>query len=171
MLNILKSNKWLLWTLIVLGELALLLVVFWGGMEIGFRKASFGAHWEENYSRFFGEPRPGFFGGMMGRDNLPHAFGNAGTVLQISGNTLVMKGNDNVEKTVVINSATTISKQGQTISASDLRAGDPIVVIGDPNSSGQIVARFIRVFPENSASPMPASSGSNLPPASNPSIQ
>ena len=150
----LKDKKWLVWVLVGACELALLLLVFRVGEVIGVNRANFDTAWGENYSRFFGgTPRPE---GLLEEFNeLPPpvpAFGNTGTVLSVSGGRLVIQDNHLNEKTVTISSSTTIRLGAGTISASQIPDGAQIVIIGAPNQQGEIVARFIRIFPSGAAS-------------------
>ncbi|TSA44908.1 hypothetical protein D4R51_02855 [bacterium] len=151
--NVLKS-KWLRITLVILGALVVLLIIFRLGMFVGEKRADFRNHWGENYGKFFGEPRRGFFGELPG-GGPRNPFGNAGTVLSVENNIIVTKGSDNSEKIIVVASSTVIMEREQAISVSDVRPGELIVAIGSPNEDGQIEAKFIRVFPEPAANPGP----------------
>ena len=142
------KSKYLKYILLGILELILLLGVFRLGMVVGFRKANFSFGWGENYRQNFGEPPHGFPGGFMppnGKD-LIDAHGTGGTILKTDSNVLVIKGNDNVEKNILMTDKTIIRKQRDTISIVDLKTGDDIMVIGSPNNKGQIEAKFIRVF-------------------------
>ncbi len=149
----LKEKKWLVWILVAAGELTLLLLVFRVGEVIGVNRANFDAAWEQNYSRFFGAPHPDGF--LEEFNELPPpvpAFGNTGTVLSVAGGRLVIQDNHLNEKTVTISSSTTIRFGSGTITASQIPDGAQIVIIGAPNQQGEIVARFIRIFPNGAAS-------------------
>jgi RNase P/RNase MRP subunit p29 len=126
------------------------LAVFWLGAMVGMRKADFTLHWGDNYERNFGGfPRgslPPPLGQLPDPNNTLSAHGTSGEVLKIDGNTLVIKGENNTEKTVVVDNSTTITKQRQTINISGVKVDDSVVVIGSPNNQGQIQAKFIRVF-------------------------
>lgn len=152
-------KKWV-WTVAgILGGLIVLLVVFRIGMFVGEKQANFTERWGANYGRFFGEPRSGFFGEAQPGNGAPlHAFGNAGSVLSVASGSIVMETSDNVEKTVIVSSSTIIRDLASTVGIEDLRAGDPIVVIGDPGDNGAIDARLIRVFPSGSMPSFPGSS-------------
>lgn len=155
--NKIFQSKKLRVTLIAIGTLIILLVVFQVGMAVGFRKASFSYSWAENYHRNFAGPREGFLGNFMGRDFID-AHGVFGSIIKIDGSTLVIKGANNVEKTILLKDDTTIERLRETIKLSDLKVDDNIVVIGSPNDSGQIVAELIRVMPAS-----PPSSASTTP--------
>ena len=138
------------WFWIVVGgilEIILLLLVFRFGMVVGFQKANFNENWGRNYGRFFGEPRQGFFTPDNG--GIRSAFGNAGTVISVGSSTIVIKSNDNNEKTIAVTTSTVIRAGASTLSLGDIKVGDPLVAIGEPGQNGEIVAAFIRVFPSN----------------------
>ncbi len=150
--EIIKSNKFK-WAAGIVVGLVVLLLVFWLGVQVGERREDFRNEWGKNYGRFFGEPRQGLFGELPGGGPV-NPYGNAGVVLNLSGNTIVIKGNDNVERTIVVSSSTVIREQAGNLDLGGIKPGDLMVAIGAPNGNGQIEARFIRVFP-----PMPAPSG------------
>ena len=135
--------------LIGLGVLAILFAGFTAGQVVGWRRGDFSDRWAKNYERNFGRSRVGFLGGMMGRPGPGFMYGNGvvGPILKIDGNNLTVKDRDNTEKVVVITSQTTIVSPVGTIVKMDLKVSNNIVVIGFPNISGQVEAKFIRVLP------------------------
>lgn len=151
MLKQIFESKKIVGILAILVTLIVLLVVFRFGMVVGERKADFSGRWGENYGRFFGEPRPGFFPAPAEfRDNrLMSPHGNAGTVLKINGDTIVLKGKDNIERTILISTSTVIMDMNENIGLDKINTGDSLVVIGEPTKDGQIGARFVRVFHDN----------------------
>ncbi len=148
--NIIKS-RWFVGTISIVVGLILILMAFWFGMYVGERRAGFARGWGDNYGMIFGQPRMGFFP-EPGENPIPRGFGNGGVVLKVEGNTIAIKGNDNVEKTVVVSNLTSIREGASSISADKINPGDSVIIIGDPNNSGQIQARFIRVFPSVNSS-------------------
>ena len=56
-------------------------------------------------------------------------------------------GSDNIEKIINISSTTKIFERRNQINLTDLKVDQNIVTIGNPDSSGQINANFIRVMP------------------------
>ncbi len=132
----------------ILGGLIVLAVVFQAGMFAGFRRASFGHDWGNNYAMNFGLPNrgPQMMGGDFG--NLPNAHGAIGKIIKIELPTIiVLDEKDNTEKVVLINEKTEIRVARDVVTADGLKLDDHIVVIGSPNSSGQIEARLIRLLP------------------------
>jgi len=134
-----------------LGVLVILCLVFQAGMMTGFKRVSFGRDWDSNYERNFGSPHMG--PQMMGRffgdfGNLPNANGAIGKIIKVELPTIiVLDEKDNTEKVVLINDKTEIRKMRDTVTSADLKVDEHIVVIGTPNSSGQIEARLIRFLP------------------------
>ena len=138
-----------------LAGLAILLLVFSAGMMVGFKKANFSFLWGENYHRNFGGPQGGFMGDFRGGDFMD-AHGTVGQILKIDGNTLVIKGIDNVEKIVNVNAGSTMRRNREDVATSALKTGDIVIVIGQPNENGQIDAQFVRLMPPPGQMPVPA---------------
>lgn len=152
--NKIFRSKTLKIALLALGAFIVLLLVFQAGMAVGFRKANFSFRWAENYHQNFAGPRGGFFGDFRrdfeGKDFI-EAHGVFGSIIKIDDSTLVVKGANNIEKTVLLKDDTTIERLRETIKPSDLKVDDNVVVIGSPNDSGQIEAKLIRVMPASPA--------------------
>jgi hypothetical protein len=129
---------------------AILVLVFSMGMLVGQKRAEFSFRWAENYHRNFAGPSRGFFGNFpaMGFMN---SHGIFGPIISITGNTIIVKGEDTVEETAMISDKTTIINKDGAIKASDLKVGDSIVIIGSPNAQGQIDAKLIRLLPAETA--------------------
>ena len=143
-----KPFKWLL---IGLAEVVLILTAFLLGQTVGFYKARTSYQWGENYQRIFGGPRAGFFGPgpgplNMGGEMFLNAHGLAGQVIKIDGNTLVIKNDDNIERTALVATGTVITEDHQTLKLVNIKEGDNLMIIGSPDSSGQVNAKFIRIF-------------------------
>lgn len=132
-------------TLIVIGSLIVLLLVFRTGMYVGARKATFSYRWGENYHRMFGGPRHGFFQEFAGEDFAPGG-GTVGTIISIDTGSLIIKTPEGIEKTVTVNDQATIRRGRDTLKISDLTVDERIVVIGTPQDNGTVEAKFIRVF-------------------------
>jgi hypothetical protein len=135
--------------LIVFGGLIVALVIFWSGMIVGFRKASFSYQWGKNYSNLFMR-RPEHK--MQMRDFKGKGFMDAssavGLVIGVSPGTLIIKGDDGVEKSIIISDKTVIRKWQDTIALDNIKIDEKVVVFGIPSSTGQIEARFIRLMPK-----------------------
>ncbi len=126
--------------------LIVLVFVFGMGVYVGAKKAEFSFKWANEYHRNFGGPQGGFLGGMMSQE-FTEANGVFGQIIKIDNQSVTIKGRDNVEKVVLINSKTSIVYQRKNVDLSGLKIGDSAVVIGEPNNSGQIDAELIRVIP------------------------
>ncbi len=62
-----------------------------------------------------------------------------------------------MEKIILVKDDTEIRELRNALKIDDLKINDYVVVIGEPNDSGQIEAKFIRIMPA------PLTSGPNLP--------
>lgn len=142
-----KIFKAILWCL---AGLIVFLFIFKAGLMVGFKKANFSYRWGENYHRNFAGPRGGFFK-EFARDLNERDFigghGVFGQIMNIGSSTLAIRSRDNVEKIVLIKDNTVIERFRDAIKAADLKVNDYIIVIGEPNSAGQIEAEFIRLAP------------------------
>lgn len=134
--------------------LAVLVGTFSLGVFVGYHKARFSYAWGENYHNNFGGPRGGLFQDFSGKEFMD-AHGTYGQIVKVDSSTLVVNGRDNVEKIVVVNDDTSIMILRNAVKISDLKVGDSIVVIGEPNEQGQIEAKFIRFLPAVSNMPTP----------------
>lgn len=148
--NILKSKTFKT-VIITLGVLAVASFIFQAGQMAGFRKASFGRDWGSNYVMNFGSPHmgPQMMGERFGDlDILPNAGGAIGRIIKIElPMIVVLDEKDNTEKVVLIDDKTQIRMVRENITKDNLKIDEHIVVMGAPNSSGQIEARLIRILP------------------------
>lgn len=139
------------------------LILFNLGMFVGYHKADFSYRWSENYHRNFAGPRQGFMAEMEGRDFID-SHGIVGQIIKIDGSAIVIKGRDNIEKVISISAETAIHSLRQSIKINELKINDLIVVIGDPDNSGNISAKLIRVLPPPPGLLPPADNTIPLPP-------
>ncbi len=117
-------------------------LMFWAGTEVGTIRAGFNYHRGDNFYRAFG---PDAHMGMMAA---PAAHGAVGKIVSLTLPTFLVADRDNTEKTVRIENETVIREQRGDIQAADLKAGDFVVVIGEPDTDAEVEARLIRVLPE-----------------------
>lgn len=120
--------------------------VFGLGVCVGEKRAEFAFRWAEEYHNNFAGPKQGFFGDMAGRQFMD-ANGLFGQIIKINGQALTVKGANDTEGNILITEKTTIITQKQKIELADLKIGDNVVVIGEPDGKGQIEANLIRVMP------------------------
>lgn len=143
-INIIKIS------LIVFGLLIAVMAIFWAGMMVGFRKANFNYQWDKNYNTLFtrgpGQKMPPM------RDFRGKEFMDAnsafGLVIGINSSTMIIKGDDDIEKSIFITNQTVIRRGPETIGPGDIKSDDRVVVLGVPSSTGQIEARLIRLMPK-----------------------
>jgi hypothetical protein len=131
--------------LVILGAVIVLLVVFALGTAVGYHRALFASRFGENYYN-------NFYGGPPGRMSFS-MHGVAGEVIDLGSSTISVKDQDGDEQSVEISSTTVIRKEDSTVTLDQVDIGDMITVIGGPNATGQIEARFIRIFPASSSMP------------------
>lgn len=154
-----KAFRNLLW---IVGGLIVLLAVFKAGEIVGANEAIFAYQWNRNYSaNFTGRFSPGV---NLNANGFMLDHGAFGPIISINSPDLVVEdnsGGSGVEKNIITSTDTVIQDGNSTISFGDLQVNEPIVVIGSPNSSGQIDARLIRVLPMPPMSPISATSSSS----------
>jgi len=139
------------------------LLLFNLGIFVGYQKANFSYRWSENYHKNFAGPRQGFMENMKGRDFID-SHGIVGQIIKLDGDSLIIKGQDNMEKIISLAPETVINRFKESISSTQLRLNDLIVVIGEPSDSGQIAAKLIRILPPPPGLPPAASGTFPLPP-------
>lgn len=148
--KIFESNSFRI-SIYVLGSLVIIFMVFQIGMMAGFRKASFGRDWGENYEKNFGSPNRFINkerGGFGDFGNLPNAHGAIGKIIKVDLPTIIVfDGKDQTEKVIILDEKTEIRKMREIVPTEGLKVDEHIVVIGNPNKEGQIEARLIRFIP------------------------
>lgn len=133
-----------------IGAVIIVVIIFQAGVMFGFRKAGFAMNWNANYSRGMHDPRF-MLSPFAGRDTDLRPNGIVGEIVSINLPSIMIKGKTTTEEVVLINPKTIIHKMRNTATTTDLKIGDSIVVIGQPNSDGQINASLIRIIPANSS--------------------
>ena len=87
----------------------------------------------------------GFVDDFEGR-GFRNSHGTFGTIISITDSSLIIKDRDNKENAISITNKTLIKSRRDDLSRSDLKTGDEIAVMGNPNENGTIDAVLIRVF-------------------------
>ncbi|HEY1041199.1 MAG TPA: hypothetical protein VGE63_00535 [Candidatus Paceibacterota bacterium] len=128
------------------------IAIFRMGAAYGFRKASFGQSWHNNYIQNFG-PRPGPRGGKMViiRNEFPNTHGTMGRVLAVDLPNITVEDRDNTEKVITISNTTSIKNMRDDGKPEDIKVDSVIVVIGEPSEDGTIAAKLIRILPRPEA--------------------
>jgi hypothetical protein len=135
--------------ILILVVVALMLLSFQVGAETGRRQVEFSGRMGDNYARMFEMHRGGptdFGRGMMSR-GIPGGYGATGKVVSVAANSIVVAGLDDTEKIVHVNSGTMIRELQNDATTSDIKVSDSVIVIGTPNTNGEIDARLIRILP------------------------
>ena len=155
--NILGSNNFKT-AIYTIGVLVILFIVFQIGMIAGFHKVSFGRDWDDNYAMNFGSPHMGprmMIGEFGDAGNFPNAHGAIGKIIKIQLPTIiVLDEKDNTEKVVLLDDKIQIRRGRDSLTKDELKIDDHVVIIGTPNSSGQIEAKLIRLLPPLVKTPM-----------------
>jgi len=133
------------------GVLIVILIIFWSGMVVGAHRGEYAGRWNMHYAENFsgmGSPFiPPAGGGMKGRDDMRNSHGAFGEIVAIKLPNIVIKGPAEAEKTIIISNTTMIRNFHDVATSSDLKVGTTVVVIGNPDSSGDIQATLIRMVP------------------------
>jgi len=129
-------------------------LIFQAGVFVGFNRVTFGHDWEDNYSMNFGTPHRNQLMPIGDFGNLPNAHGAIGRIIKVESPTIiVMDDKDKTEKVILINDDTVIQKMRENGSIDDLKIDSFVIVIGSPNSKGQIEAKLIRIIPNPPMNP------------------
>ena len=128
-----------------------LLFVFAVGVRVGDRRAQFEGNFGDKFERNFrdngGMPRIGEFGFGSDQEMGPNSHGAVGKVLTIDSSKMVITGPDNLEKIILIKQDTLVREFREEKTLQDLKVGSFVVVIGIPNSQGEVEAKLIRLMP------------------------
>ncbi len=144
--------------LYVIAGIIVALIIFQAGQFVGFKKASYSNKWGESYRETFGERGRGMMG-IGGNYSTSH--GAAGKIVMLELPKIIILGQDNVEKVVVIKDNTLIRSFRDEIKPTDLKVDEYIVAIGTPNETGEVEAKLVRVIPENMINQNTATSSSS----------
>jgi len=131
-----------------IGIAVIALFIFQAGIFVGLQKAEFSGRMGDNYYKTFGEQRgpremiPNF--GMMDPSN---SHGTIGKIISIALPQIIIADIDGTEKTILTDAKTDIRSFRDSIKAENLKVGDFVTIIGEPNNQGQIEARLIRIMP------------------------
>lgn len=125
----------------------IVLAVFQMGVVVGYHKARFANKFDQGFERnFMGSSRMNFRNRIDG--GLPPAgHGAAGSVVSINLPKFVVADQDHLEKTIVTSSSTLVRKFRSDGAIADIKEGDVVVVLGNPNDQGEIEAKVIRIMP------------------------
>lgn len=133
-------------TIIILGILLAILIIFALGMAVGSQRARFGGNWDNNYFNNMHDIRAPFMPFMHNRDILnPH--GAIGTVSSIDYPQIVVQGPNQAEQIIIISSSTIFRSLRSQASLNDLQLGNHVTIIGKPDDKGRIEASLIRIVP------------------------
>ena len=109
--------------------------------------------WGDNYYHNFAGPRPGILGELAPDHEFMEAHGTFGTVIKVDSADIIVSDQNGGEKLITVSTSTIMKDQQNSITLSDLKPNDSVVIIGEPDASGTISAKLIRVLPPNSNQP------------------
>jgi hypothetical protein len=128
------------------------ILIFEGGVAVGYHRAAFSYQWNTNYFRDSRDPRSFF--AVFSRDaDDPNPHGAIGQVVSVNLPRFMVKGPNSPEQVVVIGPGTALRRFHGDGTTTDLKAGQQVIVIGSPDDQGEIRASFVRILP-----PLPTSS-------------
>jgi hypothetical protein len=133
--------------IIGIGIVIIILGVLQVGMSVGEHRARFAGEFGNNFERNFMEPRGGMMRGLGFDEMMPGGHGAVGEIVSINLPQIIVSGPDNLEKTILVGTSTVVRRFQENIQSSELKTNDFVVVIGNPNDSGQVEAKLIRIMP------------------------
>lgn len=136
--------------IIGIGIIILVLGILRAGISIGEHRARFAGQFGDNFERNFLGPRGSMMGGYFD-EMMPGGHGVIGEIISINLPQMIVSGPDNLEKTVLVATSTVIRQFQENIKSSDLKIGNFVVVLGNPDNNGQVEAKLIRVMPNPDA--------------------
>ena len=148
-LNRIVQSKFFSGLICGLAICAVLLLAFGAGMAVGFKKADFSYKYGDNYWQNFAGEQSGALDRAQGKEFMD-SHGAIGKIISIdaASGLIVMRDRDNLEKIITVTEKTQINYFRQAVQLADLRADQTLVVLGDPDDTGKIQAKLIRVMPD-----------------------
>ncbi len=130
--------------LVGIGVLFLAVLIFHAGISVGSHR-----HVSPRNDASWGFRAPGGFNIRMPRGFISNGHGAVGTIQSVASSSVSLKTRDGRTQTVLLTGATTIKNSAGYASSSPLSVGQQIVVLGTPDSDGNIAADLIRVMPRD----------------------
>lgn len=117
-------------------------------MIVGYKKTMFRCDWGKNYEMNFGPHKP--LPEMNRKEpfgDFSNAHGTIGKIIRIDlPSIVVLDEKEKIEKVILIDEKTEIINNREYFKKENLKLDERVIIIGAPNSLGQIEARFIRLF-------------------------
>jgi len=133
--------------IIIIGIIIAVLCILFVGMNIGEHRARFAGQFGNNFERNFMGSRGSMIGDVNFGRMIPGGHGAVGEILSINLPQMIITGSDNLEKTILVGTSTVVRQFQENIQSTQLKTGDFVVIIGNPNDNGQIEAKLIRIMP------------------------
>lgn len=131
--------------IIALLAIAALLGAFQVGMMVGFRKATYAFRWGDRYHQMFAGPQNGFLDDFRGKGYMD-AHGLFGSVMKVDQDVMLLRDKDDQEKMVLSTPDTLVRRGMDRMPFQQIPVNARVVVIGEPDPMGRVMARFIRLF-------------------------
>ena len=132
--------------LLILVILLIAWIIFAAGIFIGYHKAVFLNDWDDSYRQGMMNPNSPLAPFMHNSDEVnPH--GAMGEIVSVNFPVIMIKGPESAEQVVIISSTTMIRILHGMASVNDIKNGQYVVAVGEPNNKGEIQATFIRIVP------------------------
>jgi len=132
--------------LIGLGILLVAWVIFAAGIFVGYHKATFSRDWDDMHQNGILDDNSVLAPFMHNPDDVnPH--GAMGEIISSHFPVIMIKGPQNAEQIIVISSTTMIRLFHGMASTSAIQTGQFAIVVGEPDTKGEIQASFIRIVP------------------------
>ncbi len=154
-------SKWFRVSIKVLALIIIISLSFSLGELVGFKKSGFVEDWGRGYGKNFRNDRFEGILGMMGGGMMRGYFnsfqnlrggmmvsshGIYGQVISNDGSSLMIALGNNVEDKILVSSTTLLRNETGNVQLSDIKVGESVAIVGNPNNSGEIEARFIRII-------------------------
>ncbi len=132
--------------LLTLAILLIAWIIFAAGIFVGYHKATFSRDWDDMHQNGMLDGNSALAPFMHNSDDVnPH--GAMGEIVSSHFPVIMIKGPQNAEQVVVISSTTMIRLLHGMASTSAIQTGQFAIVVGEPDSKGEIQASFIRIVP------------------------
>lgn len=137
--------KWIIVSLVLFAGFIFVLGI---GIKIGSEKANFSCMWAGNYRNNFAGPRQGVVDNVKDfpAQSFMSGHGVFGKIIETDDDSIVIKTDSDYERLILVDKNTIIKLVQENVSFKDLKVDQNVVIIGGPGSTGEIVAKLIRVI-------------------------
>ena len=133
-------------TLLIIGGVVIVLLIFQAGVFVGYHKAAFSYRAGERFYRAYDDQTRNFMGTPR-IDNYSNPHGTVGKIVEIDLPSIVIEDGSNIEKVVNLDDDTVIKGFRGSSKADVLKIGDLVLILGSPIDDREIQAKLIRLLP------------------------